>query len=266
MTVTSTVPTTGVIRSLGDQSVKLSAVFNNSAPAIKEAPANAASVNVVAPDEVKQFPPLSLRVETLNVGYVTSDVGAVDVGAAQVNAILGQLRSIAVRASSSGLSDSQRAALTAQFKALAGSIRAVPPSPQPKLDVDGTLQALGSDASAIDAGAPKQIGFTSNELIGGADVSTEASAKAALETISNAQATVVAQQAVIAQLKDIADFASASVESALQNQDALRSTFTPDDIAGKAGSSLIDALRAQSEQATIAQTSKLPNGVLKLIS
>lgn len=266
MTVTSTVPTTGVIRSLGDQSVKLSAVLNNSQPAIKEASANAASVTVAAPDEVKQFPPLNLRVESVNVGYVASNVGAIDVGAAQVSAILGQLRSIAVRANASGLSESARVALAAQFKALVGKVGAVPPSPQPKLDVADTLQALGSDASAIDAGAPKQIGFTSNELIGGADVSTEASAKAALETISNAQATVGAQQVVIAQLKDIAEFASASVETALQNQDALRATFTPDDIAGKAGSSLIDALRAQSEQATIAQTSKLSSDVLKLIS
>ncbi len=265
MTVTSTLPTTGVIRSLGDQSVKLSAVLSNSVPA-KEASANAASVSVAAPDEVKQFPPLNLRVETVNVGYVSSNVGAIDVGAAQVSAILGQLRSIAVRANASGLSESARAALSAQFKALAGAIRTVPPSPQPKLDVDATLQALGSDASAIDAGAPKQIGFSTSELVGGADVLTEASAAAALETISNAQAIVGAQQAVITQLKDIADFASASVESALQNQDALRSTLTPDDIAGKTGASLIDALRAQSEKASIAQTSRLPNDVLKLIS
>lgn len=266
MTVAFTSPTTGIVRSLGDQSVKLSAVLNNRAPAAKEASADTQSVKVAAPDAVPQFPPVSLRVEAVNVASVASRVQSFDAGATEVSNIIGQLQSIALRANDAGLSEAEREILKAQFHALARAAGTVPPPPAKEIPVDEAAAALGSAAPDLGKDAPKVLGFNSQKLFGDADIDTVEAASEAVETLKTAAAVVEGQRNVAAKLVDAADFASASIDTAIENQAALASTLTEDDIAGKAGASLVDTLRAQSDNARLAQTSRLPDDVLKLIS
>lgn len=257
MTVTSTSLSTGVTRALQDQSSRLSAVLNNK-PIAQTKNADA-SVAVQVADATEANEAVTLRVQSVTVSYASTKLDVLDSGATQVLRILGQLQSLASRASLPGLSDSERVVLSGQFQALANAINNVPPAP-PGSEFT-PAQLLGGLAGAV----PQQDadvtigGFSVSKLLGDANVTTETASQAAVAIIAEATVKVAAQRETIGRLQSVAEFAGATIEAGLQNQEAQNATFDDVDV------SLAAAL-AQSDKVANAQTSRLPADILKLLS
>ncbi len=276
MTVTTSLLAAGITRSIGDQSNKLSAVLNNKPIASttkSSAPVESAQVQVDAA-AIEQHPPLNLRVDSLSIAYVGGQTDTLDSGATQVSRLLDQLQSLATRASLGGLSDSALVLLNGQFQALRLSISNVPPSPPGVQEVSGLLAEIpGGLDSELGQEAIAQkltVGNFNNDkvLLGDANLKTQAAAQQAVETVAAAQQIVSAESALIGRVKEVADFAAASADTAVQNQSALRSTLSESDLGAQDvnAASLQALLQSQSDAARAVQTSKLPSNVLQLLS
>lgn len=278
MTVTTSLLATGAIRSLGDQSTKLSAVLNNRAvddtrtvPDRSLLASN--STQVDANPKPEQYPPLNLRLDTLSLAIAGTNTDGVDSTVQQVTRLLAQLQTLASRASLGGMSAQALELISGQFQALRLSIGNVQPSPPRVVPVASLLEAvpgglespLGQQALATNL----TVGGVNDEkaLLGDINIATVDAAKQALGVITRAIETVDAERVLVARVKEAIDFAAASTEGALANQEALRSTLTEGDLNGTAdGKSLIATLQAQSENARLVQTSRLPNNVLQLLA
>lgn len=273
MTVTTSLPAAGIItRSIGDQSSKLSAVLNNKSVESTAAPnASVASAQVQVAASTEQQPPLNLRVDTLSIAYVGSKTDVVDNGATQVSRLLDQLQSLATRASLGGLSESALELLNGQFQALRLSISNVPPAPPEKV---GVADLLGQVPGGLESELGQQAvaekltvgGFNDDKaILGTANLLTQSAAIEAVATIASAQELVASQSVLIGKVKEVIDFASASAETAIQNQSALLSTLDESDLEDS-GATLQSLLQAQPDAAKLAQTAKLPANVLNLLS
>lgn len=257
MTVTSTSLSTGVTRALLDQSTRLSAVLNNQTPA-PQAKSVDASAAVQVEDTATQDETVALRVQSVTVSFSSTKLDTLDSGATQVLRILGQLQSLAARATLPGLSDSERTVLAGQFQALKVAINNVPPAPPgSEFSAATVLGTLAGDVSAEDADAVLG-GFSADALVGDADISSEAGAQAAVVVIADATSKIAAQRETIARLQSVTEFAGANIEGALQNQEAQNATF--DDV------SLAAVLQSNSDKAQAAQTARLPNNILQLLN
>lgn len=269
MTVTTfTSLNVGVSRTVYDQSSRLSAALNNSpvdaaAPVREAQNASGATAVTVSSSISAQDPTAPLRVQAVSAALSSASLDVLDSGATQVLRILGQLQSLASRANFQGLLEGQRLQLDGQFQALRISINNVPPAPEGAEFTGASL--VGSAAGAISAEDAAAVlgGFSSNKLLGAdANLLTEESADQALEVINRAIATITTQREVIGRLQDVAEFTSASVGSALQNQDAQNASFEDFE---QSQPSIAAALQANGSQATAVQTSKLPANVLQLL-
>jgi len=219
-----------------------------------------------------QQPPLNLRVDSLSISYVGAKADTIDSGATQVSRLLDQLQSLATRANLGGLSESALELLNGQFQALRLSISNVPPSPAETVEVAQLLgQVPGGLESEIGQQAVAQKltvgGFNDDKaFLGNANLLTQAAAQEAVVTVAAAQEKVSAQSDLIGRVKEVIDFASASAETAVQNQGALRSTLEESDFSGYSAASLQALLQAQPDAARAIQTGKLPGNVLQLLS
>ncbi len=257
MTVTSTSLSTGVTRALQDQSARLSAVLN-SKPVAQTKNADA-SVAVDVADSAPVNEAVTLRVQSVTVSFSATKLDVLDTGATQVLRILGQLQSLASRASLAGLSDSERTVLSGQFQALANAINNVPPAPPgSEFTAEQLLGSLAGDVPAQDGGATVG-GFSVSKLLGDANLSSEAAAEAAAQTIAVATVKVAAQRETVGRLQAVVEFAGAAIEGGLQNQEAQNATFDDVDV------SLAAAL-SQSDKVANAQTNRLPADILKLLN
>ncbi len=269
MTVTPTTLSAGVTRTITDQSSKLSAALNN-----RETPivAPTKSVDASAPVRVdtttqsKLSDSLNLRVQSVGVAFTASNLDVIDSGAAQVLRILGQLQSLASRASLPGLSDSERSVLDGQFQALRLSINNVPPAP-PGSEFTGAALVAGTgiDLSKEDAKAVVG-GFKDTNFLGegtSTNLLTEKSAQKAVETIAVSATGVASQRDTLVRLQQTVNFAAASVDAALQNQEALKASFDDVDVAAPA---LAAQLQDQAVKVAAAQTNRLPNNILQLLA
>lgn len=272
MTVTTTLLATGTIRSLGDQSSKLSAVLNNRAPTVTATDSSilaSQSAQVDTQASVKSYPPLNLRVDTLSLAVAGSTADAADATAQQVSGLLAQLQSLASRANLGGFTESQLELISGQFQALRLSISNVQPQPPRAVPVASLLEGVpgGVEAAGVDANAT--IGGLNNPdtLLGDLSIDTPEAAAQALGVIAKAFERVQGEQDLIARVSQAIDFAAASTDGALANQEALRSTLSEGDLDGTATTpSLVATLQAQAGKAAEVQTSRLPANVLQLLS
>ena len=283
MTVTLTSSlAAGVTRTLGDQSTSLSAALNsgsvaNATDATSTTGTQSTSADAVQTSLVDQDQVSTLRINALNIAFIGTQLDTISTGATQVQDILGQLASLAAQAGSSALPNSQRIELDGEFQALAAALDQVPPQPPgSQYPSDTLLNALptsSASTSGTTAGSSNSNvvlgGFSSNALLGGASTTnllTPDSAQQASSTIAGAATSIANQRSVIGGLQDTVDFSAASVDGALQNQDAASSTLTPDDLSNQASLSLQASLQADSANAIAAQTSRLPANVLQLLA
>jgi flagellin len=114
-----------------------------------------------------------------------------------------------------------------------------------------------------------QIGGLSDaDLFGGEDVNilSAENADTALQSIQAAQNTVTAQRAEIGSFQQGLDFASATLETAIQNQEAARAELSDADIAEISTESAQAKVQRQASISLLAQTNRLSSNVLSLLN
>lgn len=255
--------TAGVTRALGTDKSKLASSISNllNPGGGANTASDALSVATSLQAEIA-----SLRIASRNVEQASSLVNVAQGGAQQVDTVLSQLQNLATQASSNTLSADQRGQLSSQFAQLTQQIDQIVNGTQfngQKL-LDGTANPLASsgDASGAIGGLRRQ------DLFGNATLSlqTADAAQAASQAIAKAQSYVAAQRSNLANLSDGISVASATVQSALQNQDASRSNLNETDLTtALISASTPNLLATYSEQSLRAQTNRLPPSLVQLL-
>lgn len=263
MTVTTTVLGTGISRALFDQSSKLSAALSrkSSESSSPSAPETAFELEEDFTGRINDN--IAVRVGSLNASLAATKLGVYDAGATQVLRILGQLQSLISRAGFAGIPDSQLEVINGQFQALRLSINNVPPPPP-----GNATPVVSVLAGFIPVLPPQDLdkslgGFDDKKLLGGANLLTPEAIAEAEQTLASVARTIADQRATIGRLKDAIEFAGASVDGAIENQEAAKATL--DDLFGN-GPSLAELLQQQSQRAQAVQTARLPENILRLLA
>lgn len=143
------------------------------------------------------------------------------------------------------------------------------------------LNALNAGFSKAGSGLDFQVGSTAADslkvsissanavsLFNGQslDVSSAASAGVAGTTLDAAIAKVTSLRADVGALQSRFNFASANLESSIQNQDAARGTLLDTDVSAESTAYATAQVQLQAGIAVLAQANQLPQNLLKLIS
>lgn len=145
----------------------------------------------------------------------------------------------------------------------------------------GLIDALNLGFSRAGAGLSFQVGSTSKDslrvsidaanslnLYGGATLSVgdAASAATAVDALDVAIGKVTSLRADVGALQSRFNFASANIETSIQNQDAARGVLLDTDVAGESTAYATAQVQMQAGIAVLAQANQLPQNLLKLIS
>lgn len=103
--------------------------------------------------------------------------------------------------------------------------------------------------------------FQGNQI----DVLTQTNALAASDALDSAIKTVTSVRADVGALQSRFDFASANIQSSIQNQDAARGSLLDTDVAATATEYATAQVQLQAGIAVLAQANQLPQNLLKLI-
>ena len=143
------------------------------------------------------------------------------------------------------------------------------------------INALNAGFSRSGSGLDFQVGSTSsdslkvsissasaNSLYNGQtlDVSSAASAGVAGEALDAAIQKVTSLRAEVGAIQSRFNFASANLETSIQNQDAARGTLLDTDVSAESTAYATAQVQLQAGIAVLAQANQLPQNLLKLIS
>lgn len=143
------------------------------------------------------------------------------------------------------------------------------------------INALNLGFSRAGSGLSFQVGSTSSDslrvsldsasslnLFGGSSLSVgdAASAANAVGILDAAIGKVTALRADVGALQSRFNFASANIETSIQNQDAARGVLLDTDVAGESTAYATAQVQMQAGIAVLAQANQLPQNLLKLIS
>lgn len=210
----------------------------------------------------------SIRAASQNLAAASSLLDVADGGAAQVGRALDRMRDLATRARDTGLSSSQRTALDAEFQSLRKEIDRVARSTKFNGQVlfDGGLKHGAEKVGGTSLNL-KAIDLTDKALFGDSDPNllSAQSAGAAAGAVANGQRAVIAQRTDFASLAAGFDYAAATIESALQNIEASRSSMSDIELIAEATGNQSLLTQSQTTTALLAQTNKLPAGILGLL-
>lgn len=210
-----------------------------------------------------------LRVASQNISQSSALLATAQQGATSIVNDLGRLKELATRAADSTISDDERASINVDFT----TIRA---------RIDRTAKSATFNNEALLTGASPQLkiakestiakdlsvgSLTDDALFQGAalNIGTPAGAKAAEEIIKQAQTYANQQLDNVKALQAGLEQASSSLETAIQNQEASRSTLSADDFT----SQLLQATTiTQKDDFTPlnAQVKRLPPSLLQLLN
>lgn len=213
----------------------------------------------------------SLRTASLNISQASSLLEVADGGAQQVGQVLDRLQSLALRAQSGDLSNTERAQLDIEFQQLRSEINRVALSTNfnNKPLLDGSLTS-GIDFQIDDSSAPVnlQIGGLSDANLFSSDINilTADGARAAFEQIQSAQNTVTAQRAEIGSFQQGLGFAADTLEVAIQNQEAARAELSDADFAAISTESAQAQVQQKASISLLAQTNRLSGNILTLLN
>ncbi len=213
----------------------------------------------------------ALRNTALNITEAGAMLERADQGAQGVENALAIMADAAERLSASGISTTERSALTAQFNdaraSLAESRDGARFRDRPLL----TGESLSSNAatgfvSALSAAGLPDVrlpDFTDKALFGNSNLPLSGVQIARTrEVIAAAQTSVREARSEIEALRYSFSFAGGAFESALQNQDAARSIL----LDSEAGLSSSSRVGQDSAASLLAQANRLPAGILQLLS
>lgn len=222
------------------------------------------SAAITLQNQVAQF-----RVASQNVAQASSVLAAAEAGAVSISRDVARLEDVAARAASSGLPEQERVDLSTEFSIVRRRIDATARST--KFNNEALLD--GSSAQILVARENRDLkdltvgSLTDQALFKGVNLSiaTPEAAKATREIIRQAQAYIGKQIATIRSLQTGLDFTAATLESAIQNQDAARSTLDDADFTTQllGGTS---PLAGNNIGSLFAQTNRLPPSMLQLLT
>lgn len=207
-----------------------------------------------------------LRAASLNLAQNSSLVEVASDGAGQINRVLGRLQGLALRASAGELSASARNGLDIEFQSLKSEINRIANASQfggkPLLDGSVTGEKLGLEGTE---GLPN---LTSSALFGDGDVSinTSESAQRALETLAEAQRAASEGATDINDIGAALEYGASTLQSALQNQEAARSTLSEADMTQATTQTVQAQVENESSLSLLAQTNRLPSNILQLLA
>lgn len=217
----------------------------------------------------------TLKQASGNLAQATSLTQVADGGASQIESALSQLQSLAQQANSPTLSSANRSDLNQQFNQLLGTVDqlASGTSFNGKTLLDGSLSGggslsldslLGSGSSGNDTLAIGDLSTTSL-LPGSSDLLTADNASQALSSINNALNEVTGTRASIGSFQQTLGFASANIDSAINNQEAASSTLSEADLAAGSTQKVQDEVQQNASIALLAQGNNLSPALLKLV-
>lgn len=119
-----------------------------------------------------------------------------------------------------------------------------------------------SDSLAVSFGAANTDTIFSGQTL---DVLTQEAASTAVEVIQDAIDKITSVRAEVGALQSRFNFASANVQSSLQNQDAARGVLLDTDVAAESTAYSTAQVQLQAGIAVLAQANQLPQNLLKLI-
>lgn len=211
-----------------------------------------------------------------NLAQASSLAQVADGGAAQLQEITIQLQNLAQQAGSPILNDDNRKALNEQFKQLVQQIDSVASntsfngkkllngdlSGSGKLSLDSILSSEGNDSGnlAIDNLSSTNL-FSDIEL----NLSTAESANNAFAIVGDALNKIISVRSDIGSFMQSSDYAAASIESAIANQEAARSTLQDTDFAEVASQQSQATLQQNAAIALAAQGNRLTPALLQLV-
>ena len=217
-----------------------------------------------------------LRAASVNVAQASSLLEVADGGLDEIQQGLDQLNSLATQANSGSLNDSQRADLQKQATQIVQQLQDT--AEQTKFGsihlLDGSFSQSAGFGNSVGSNTPDQIGLHVGDYrtpilfakIPAIDLTSQQGAAEALDTIAKATAKTTSGRAGVGALQQRFNIASASLESAIQNQEAARSTLEDSDIPTDSIFNALSAVQSQSGVALLAQSNKLKAGVLDLLS
>ncbi|MES2985437.1 MAG: hypothetical protein V4735_09650 [Pseudomonadota bacterium] len=214
-------------------------------------------------NEVAQF-----RVASQNVAQASSVLTVAAAGAADITKALAKMKDLAARASATDLPEAERVSLNGEFQVARSEIDRIGQSTrfngEPLLT--GTSEQLKLSGDTTGQKSLSVGSFIGDVLFPSSgpdplDLTTSANAKEAFPAVFAALAYVAQENGKISTLQDGLDYASSTIESAIQNQDATRATLDDADFAVASADAAPDAINS-----LIAQTSRLPSNILQLLS
>lgn len=214
-----------------------------------------------------------LRQTAGNLTQALNQVQVAGDGVSRQAEIVDRLKQLATQANNGTLNADAREGLDIEFQQLVGELNRI--SGDTSFNgvnlLDGSFsssvnQALGTGDS--EEGTQLDVPDLSADALGldGLDLLTQEGAQAALQALETAGDTLLSTQSDIGSFAQTLDFAAASIESALFNQEAARSELMDTDIAETSTELALLNVRRDAAFALQAQTNKLPPTLLDLIN
>ena len=195
-----------------------------------------------------------------------SVLAAASVGAGDISSELGALQDLAQKAANVPLSESERAQIDAQFQAIRSRINQIAATTKfgGNTLLTGPTQANATTATTATT-APAIGSLTDAALFKGANpnLTTVADSQTAVQQVQAAQEYTNQQIGTINTLQAGLDFASSTVQTAVQNQLAAQSTLEDSDFDT---TDTANSLLQPDAAAQVAQTTRLPSSLLGLLS
>lgn len=220
---------------------------------------------------------VGLKQVSQNLAQASSIVQVADGGLEQSQAVVDRLRNIAQQAQNGATNDEQRAQLNEEFQALAKQLDHI--ASETRFNgtslLDGSLEddraislnrLLATDSEGdnrLSLGSQSRASLFAGQSL---DVLSVDGAAKALDVLSTAGEQLTSARAQVGSFAKTLDYAAASVDSAVANQEAARSLLSDADFLDAATQSQQAQVQRNAQLSLAAQTNKLPSALLQLVS
>ncbi|MDX2074614.1 MAG: flagellin [Alphaproteobacteria bacterium] len=219
-----------------------------------------------------------LKQVSQSLAQASSLTQVADGALSQSQAIVGRLQEIALQSSNGALNDEQRVALNEEFQSLIGELDRQVANTQfnGKNLLDGTLAgdnklSLSNLLKSEDESGDNALeieDLSSKVLFGGTspNVLSADAASQALSLLGTAQNTISVARASVGAFQQTLNFAAASIDSAIINQEAARALLSDADFLEAATESQQAQVQRNAQLSIAAQTNRLPAALVQLLA
>ncbi len=207
-----------------------------------------------------------LRTASLNIAQSAGMVEVAAGGANQMSRVIGRMKELANRAGDGDLTSSDLSDLEIEFQSLKGQLNRIANTSVFK-DTPVLTGKVNSELLGLEGedGVPR---LDEETLLQDKDLSvaTPELAQQATPVLNEAVETLANVVADLADMQAAFEFGASIVETALQNQEASRSTLSDADLLASVNSNAQAQVNANADAARLVQTSRLPQGIMLLLS